>query len=359
MNRIFYIHSNILSICSYQTVKEALAKNEKIIIITNRNCKWPFFSDRVKVYDFAEIFHGVDKQRATLHNLKAIREYIKYRRYLYRIDMVVRRIVAGEDFVFYMPSMALDMTAAFATNKHCRGHYYIDEGSIAYLPPEARSPQEYYFPEEIRPYGFVALAKNVIKRLLRIEDHCHYEIYDPLFKGTVSITDKAFQWNINKERIINPKEDCVLELRESVTAFDDVIVTGDLRENINIIKKGIDDTIIYIMGGKEDSRIGIKFHPNAVTYNREQTMSIIEYIREKYDGRVSIIPREVSIEVMSLVYHPRLFSLFSLSSLLLYGLLFDSSKGYYINNDKDFSMVQISTVEEYYNIVRKVSNPGN
>lgn len=343
MNHIFYIHSNILAICCYQTVKEALAHNNKVIIITNRNCQWSFFLDKVTVYDFAEIFKGEDKERVALHSIKAIKDYMRYRRYLYHRDTVIKRIVDGNDYIFYLPTMALNMTAAFVYNKHCKGYYYVDEGSLAYLPIESANQQ------------FDSKLRKKLKQLLKIEDHSHYEITSS-FIGTISITKEAFSWNMDWVRIVNPKDECILELKTSLSSYDDVIVTTWLVEDIDLIKKSIDYTIEQILRRNRNSRIGIKIHPKAITYNMEKCMYVLQYIREMYCDRVTIISKEVSIEAMSLVYHPRLYSLFSLSSLILYGLLFQSSEGFLIRNVKDtITIVQINTVEEYNKLISKIN----
>ena len=343
MKKIFYIHSNILAICCYQTVKEALNQNEKVIIITNRQCQWNFFKDQVVVYDFAELFYGYTKNRVALHNIKAIKDYLKYRRYLCHLNKIVNHIIADEYFVFYLPSMADSMTASFAYNKFCKGYYYVDEGSLAYLP------------QDMININITNNVKNKIKRILKIDDHCHYEI-NQTFKGTVSITEEAFQWNRDKEKNVNPISECVEELKVGLPSYDDVIVTGFLSEDIDFIIKGIDFTINNILRKSRNSRIGIKLHPYAITYNRKNATLVLVYIKEKYNNRISIIPKDLSIEALSLVYHPNLYSLFTLSSVVLYGLLFKSSDGYLVRNVKGInSIVQIATVEDFYKTISVVN----
>lgn len=344
MNHIFYIHSNILAICCYQIVQEVLAKKDKVIIITNRNCPWPFFQSLVTVYDFAEIFHGEDRQRIALHNLRAIKDYIRYRKYRRHLNIIINRIIAGEDFILYLPSMALDMPMSFAYNKNCKGYYYVDEGSLAYLPQDLINQQ------------FAKSFKNDIKRLLNIEDHCHYEIL-PTFKGTISITKDAFQWNDKWDKIVNSLDDCIIELKKDLPVFDDVIVTAKLVGDIGIIKKSIDFTVANIVKNRPNSKIGIKLHPNAITYNKDKTEELINYIKDRYNDKITIISKDVPIEIMSLVYHPNLYSLLVVSSLILYGLLFRSSDGYLIkHNDMDsFTRVKISTTDEYYSLISKVN----
>ncbi|MBO7415534.1 MAG: hypothetical protein J6U22_03060 [Bacteroidaceae bacterium] len=343
MNRIFYIHSNILAICCYQTVKEAIEQKDNVYVILNRNCVWPFFTDKVKLFDFAKIFDGEDKQRVALHSLKAIKDYIRYRRYINHLEKVVNRIVAEEDFIFYMPSMALDMTLAFAYNKNCKGYYYVDEGSLAYLP------------QNIINAEFSKNIKNLVKRLLRIEDHCHYEI-KPTFKGTISITTDAFLWNKEYEKIVNPVDECVSVLKSRLPVFDDVIVTARLIEDVDTITKSLDFAVERILSNKPNSRIGIKLHPNAVTYNKEKASEVVEFINKKYGDNIAIISPEVSIEAISLICHSNLYSLFVLSSLILYGLLFGCSDGYLISNEKGATRIeQIKTVEDYYKKINKVN----
>lgn len=335
-----------MAICCYQTVKDALAQSDKVIIITDRSCGWHFFQGKVIVYDFASLFDNEYNKRVSFHGLGFFWDYYKYRRYCHHLNKVVKTIVNEEDFIFYMPSMAKDVTVTFVYNKYCRGYYYVDEGTLAYRNQELLS--------QMIPTNFT----NSIRKLLKIEDHYHYEIL-PSFKGTVSITKEAFKWNKNNTRIVNPIKECVLELKTNMPSFDDVIVTSYFSEDINIINKGIDYTIKFILNSNPDSRIGIKFHPFAITNNNKKTSMVMQCIRNKYNERISIIPNEVSIEAMSLVYHPRLFTLFALSSIILYGLLLKSSDGYLVYNEEDnVSIKQVDSVEEYFKLIGVAHNKG-
>lgn len=343
MNRIIYIHSNILTMCCFKTVKESLDRNEKVIIITNRGYKWPFFNGSVSVYDFADIFQGEDKDRVALHSLRALKDYFRYRRYRTHLNRVVKKIIAGEDYTFYMPSMALDMTYIFAHNRHCKCYYYVDEGSLSYAP---RETLEKYIPNK---------RKNEIKSLLGIKDHYHYETSSK-FKGTISITKEAFEWNTYKEKIINTIEEYVSEVRQSIPILDDVIITAYLNEEFTVITRSLDFTIENIFSKNPNSRIGIKIHPHAVNYNKEKTLRVQNYLEEKYAGKLTQIPVAVSIEVMSIIYHPRLYSLFSLSSIILYGLLYHSSDTKLIDYEEGTVTIRdITSVEEYNRLVKIVN----
>lgn len=343
MNRIFYIHSNIVAISCYKTVKDALSQNDKVIIVLDRGCEWPYTFNNVNVYDFADLFEGDNRNRVALNNIKAFEDYLRFLRYKIHLNRVVNKIVEGQDFVFYLPTMALDMTAAFAYNKHCKGYYYVEEGTISY---RSLDMVVWQYPSRI---------KNMVKHLLRIDEHFPFEI-SHLFKGTISVTSEAFPWNKTGERIVNPIDGCVSDLKTSIPLCDDVLVTTWLVEDIELIINSIDYTIKSILNKNKDSRIGIKFHPKATTVNRYKVLMTIEYLNNEYDGRVTIIPNDVSIELMSLLYHPRLYSLLLLSSLILYGLLLKSSEGYLIDNDDNtISITQITTVEEYLRLCRIVN----
>lgn len=333
MNRIIYIHSNILTICCYQTVKECLERGEKVIIITNRGCTFPFFEGRVMVYDFAKIFQGEDKDRLALHNLKALKDYLRYRKYLAHLHRVVKNIISNEDFIFYMPSMAMVMTKVFAYHKNCKGYYYVDEGYLAYSSPEILKR---YIPDK---------KLYFLKTLLGIEVHYHLEI-TPKFKGTVSITKEAFSWN-NKERIVNPIDNYTNEVKGGIPFFNDVIITDYLSQEYDVLTKCIDFATDQILQDSPNSKVGIKIHPHAITYNKEKTIAFKRHIEERYAGSVTLIPTDVSIEVMSLVHHPNLYSLLEVSSIILYALLFKSSKTALIDFKDDVVTIRdITSIEE-------------
>ena len=335
MNRIFYIHSNIVTICCYQTVKECLARKEKVIIITNRGCTWPFFKDKVTIFDFAKMFQGEDQRKVALHSLKAMKDYMNFRRYLSHHNNVVKSIVANEDFYYYMPSMSMVTSVKFVNNKYCKGYYYVDEGYLAYTPAEKLKK---YIPNK---------KKNIIKKLFGIEDHYHLEILSN-FKGTVSISQDAFEWNVNGERIVNSVNDYIAEIKEDIPYYSDVILTEYLTQDYEIIIKCIDNVVEMILQDNPKSKIGLKIHPHAITYNREKTISVQTYIKEKYAGIITLIPVDISIEVMSIVYHPRLYSLLELSSIILYAILFNSSKTRLIEyKNNETNIKEISSIDDY------------
>ena len=339
MKKLFYIHSNIVAICCYQTVKHALASNDEVIIITDRSYIWTHFIEKVRIYDFGEIFKGEDRRRVSLMGPKVFNGYFRYQHYLCHLNKVVKRIVSGNDFILYLPTMALETTAALAYNKHCKGYYYVEEGSLSNNPNIKINN------------GSSSKLKDKIKRLLRIEDHFPFEINSP-FKGTISITEKAFPWNTNSIRIINSMDEFASEINYSLPFCDAVIVTAWLVEDIHLIIKSIDYCLKEIFSKNQESRIGIKFHPKACYYNSAKTSKVLQFIRDNYNQRVTIIPNEVSIEVMSYVFHPRLYSLFALSSLILYGILLKSSEGYLIDYDESgaVSIVPIMTMEDFFRI---------
>lgn len=342
MKHIFYIHSNIQTICCFQTIKDLISNNENVIIIVNRGCSWKFFNESVTVYDFAKIFQGEDRARIALKSFAALKDYIRYCKYLLHLKREVSKIIADDSFLFYLPSMALNMTLAFARNKNCKGYYYVDEGSIAYLSNEAL---EHYIP--------CRGLKYYVKSLLSIEDHYHYELTSK-FKGTISISKDAFVWNLTEPKIVNPIKDFVSEVKNDVPMFNDVILTEYLKQDYDEIIYCIDYTVNKILHDNPKSKIGIKIHPHAITYNKEKTISVQKYISEQYAGIVYLIPAEVSIEVMSLVFHPHLYSLFQVSSILLYALLFKSSESNLIIIDEGtVSIKRITTRDEFDESLRR------
>lgn len=342
MKHIFYLHSNIQIICCFQTIKDLIENDENVIIILNRGCSWHFFNESVIVYDFAKIFQGEDRARVALNSFSAIKDYIRYRKYLCHLKRVVNSIIANECYYFYLPSMAISMTLAFARNKYCNGYYYVDEGSIAYLSNDS-----------LKSFVPRRGIKNYVKSMLSIEEHYHYETTSK-FKGTISISQDAFAWNLSKLKIVNPVNDFISEVKNDIPMFNDVILTEHLKQNYDEIINCIDYTVKRILQDNPKSKIGIKIHPHAITYNREKTINVQKYICEHYAGVVYLIPAEVSIEVMSLVFHPNLYSLFQVSSILLYALLFKSSESNLIVYDEGtVTLKNITTRDEFDELLRR------
>ena len=88
--------------------------------------------------------------------------------------------------------------------------------------------------------------------------------------------------------------------------------------------------------------------------------AVIEYLKDEYCEKVVLIPDDVTIEVLSLVNHPRLYSLLEVSSILMYALLFNTSKANLIYNvDDSITIKQIESFEEYNKIFSSMIHKKN
>ena len=73
MNHIFYLHSNTCVISSFDVISELLSRHENIIVVTERNTKFPredfyeslcnkspvLLSDRVRIADYLKMWKGL------------------------------------------------------------------------------------------------------------------------------------------------------------------------------------------------------------------------------------------------------------------------------------------------------------
>lgn len=344
MKHIFYIHSNICSIVVYDSIVQLLNSGDDVIVVTSRNAKWKYLLDKVKVYDLSDI-HDEYLKNKSKHNDNAFYRLWNYetkqRSVLYGF---CKKIINKEEFIFYVPHYALIYAKPFLTSKYMKAYYYLEEGVLSYSPLQYLK-DKYYYPTKYSLHGFLYYLFGInYGFMLKKGDR---------FKGTIAISKKAFLWN-DQERIVNSFESYVNSTSNNVNAYDAILVSSSINNKIELNKAVIKESAIYICNKKPGARIGIKFHPSAYSYEKEQCDVISQYIEnELTQYNISILPIDFVIEKEIFSNKAEVYSLLALSSLSLYSVQF-ADRAYYFKCegvDNKITLVEIQSYEEYFKII--------
>lgn len=316
MKHIFYCHSPICIITIYETVKKLSDYNEDIVIILSRGARWLYNIKNIKIVDITDekCFLDVMHIRTPKKVLLAHKKYAE-------MDKIASNIVDGKDFLLYIPIIE-PFTISFIRSKHCLGYYFIEEGILSYSSLQTVRRN--------RKKNFLFLA-----RLIGIRYYNFYTRF-PKFKGTIAISNKAFSWNIYKERVVNRIDNVPLLASDSYNICYNIIVFShlyyDLKKRYSLIDycKAIDFTISQIINS---DNVAIKFHPVTPKLEKEMMDKIIKYVHANY-GNITVLPNEFSIELNVLNYHSKVFCIFTKSSVFKYSKMFNE-QSFLIEYDKE------------------------
>lgn len=308
MVHYFYVHSNICIITVYESVFKILEENktDKIVILVSRGCSWPVNNPNIKVVDcqkfeLAGSLHlRKEKMFTLLHSL------FSYRRYLKELYSKINEFVAEEDFYIYLPIYDNELSHAFVQNEHCKGYYFIEEGSIDYLP------LSYVYKIAWRTKQ--ALFKRIVYPLLGSK--FYFILHQGQnFLGCISLYKEAFPFIDDKIHIVNGNSSYVSQVEES-KYFDNIIVTGYLFEDEQILRCCI---LKLLQSFNNTESIAFKIHPEVYSYYPEKIRIIKDIIR-KSGKKVELLGPSYSVEASIFKAHSNIYSLFTKSSLLLYAL---------------------------------------
>ena len=316
MKHIFYCHSSICIITIYETVKKLSDYNEDIIIILARGAKWFYNLRNVEVIDITD-----KKCLFDVIHIRTLKKILLAHKNYAEMDRMVSNIVGERDFLLYIPVIE-PFSISFIRNKHCLGYYFIEEGILSYQPLQAVRKK--------RNRNFLFIAKFIGIR--------YYNFYTRFstFKGTLAINNKAFPWNIYKERVVNRIDNVPLQTSDSYNICYNIIVFSNLfykslkHYSLADYCKAIDFTISQI---SNSNNIAIKFHPRTPHLEKEMMDEILRYVHTNY-ANITILPDEFSIELNVLNYHSKVFCVFIKSSVFNYSKMFNE-QSFFIGYNKE------------------------
>lgn len=246
MKHIFFTHSNITSIVINETIESLLNNGENVIVITRRGTDWPIISNET-VIDFSKMIISSLCSSAVI-------------KHIITLSTCVDSIINKEDFLLYLPTSYDEVYYFFQKSKFCKGYYYIEEGVLAY-----------------KSLNFVREDKNLFKRGIKhlLGYYPDHYFFDDRFIGTISISEKAFQWN-QRKRIVNNSETYFKRACNNQRSYSKIVVFGYLSGDVSFYKSAV-ETIIQNNGG-DITNIAIKFHPRSNFVEPQKKNEIIQYI---------------------------------------------------------------------------------
>ena len=325
MKHIFITYSNITSLAIYNRISYLKSNNEESILITHRGVNWPFPNLEIPIIDFSNLYRNF-----YVYRVKSIVDFIKRMLYMHYIKKYTKRIIGREDFILYLSNFEKSYQVLFADSKFCQGYYLVEEGSISYLYK--------YKMDKYLCRSFLERHKSWIG----LTDRFCMEVNNK-FRGTISITNYAFEWNIDKEKLVYSEFD--IPLLENYKSYENIIVTGHMKEDINSIFEKL-NRIISFLQSQHVNNVALKFHP-FVYYNTPEKINILmSKFSSSSDFEIVVLPPEYVVEFSIIKAKSNIFSLDTLSSLNIYSVAFGGFS--YIYNKKIIKFKNVKSCIDYF-----------
>lgn len=338
MNHIFYLHSNTCVISSYDVISQLLSRNERVIIVSERNTKFPFFEGQVALYDMQET---IDKYRNNTHNVFLLA--INYKTSLMpHCEEVAKSIIDEQDFIFYTPSYNMYSVKPFLNSQYCKGYYFIEEGFMAYLSEETL--RKHFRNRRYKQFHF-------LMDFIGAGESYDYHVTNG-FKGCYGLTDYSFPW-CTTNKVVTSFDGYFTNLKVDNAGFNFLITTDWLKDASDILLEAFNETIKEIIDNYSPSKIAIKFHPTAFINEKDKIELILDAIRNNFKSiDFVILPASFSIEALMYHNHVKLYCIFGLSSLQLYALMLKSIPFMVTKEDK-VEIKEIKNIPEFVYLATK------
>lgn len=334
MTHIFYLHSNICSIVAYDIMKK-ISDGERIVVIANRGCVFNELKDRVEYFDATKLFEGERNHLGSLLEYDTYKNFFRYKGYCRRIKRWLSEVVNKEDFILYIPSYGPEMCGVLAENKYCQGYYFIEEGTMAYMPLEKIKNVS---------YNFFTKIGNVIRFLfMGIVSNFQLNVTKK-FLGTYALSDAAFLWNKTIERHLVSGNEYLSILAKGKVFYDSIIIISYASYDISKTIKAIGVAYNRIKEIASTESMAVKLHPQSYFYYPDYTRELENEILNRFPG-LQILPVDYSVEASIVLNASRIFSIFVRSSLSLYSLVLCERETYLVSTD--YSLSVIHTKEEF------------
>lgn len=325
MKHIFFIHSNIAVISTYDTIKELVRRKENVVVLLTRGTKWQFSKDNIQVIDITKL--SMFYYTKTPH-IRTIRDCLLAKKILKRLKLFVEKVVAGSDFTMYIPHYHSVIISSFCENIRCKGYYFFEEGTLSYRSIE-----------NIKQVMGYQNKYRIISRMIGVPYYFAYHINEKM-QGTIAISDEAFPW-YNGKKIITPfhyNNEIISDNDYSIRR--NIIVMPPLTSNMKELISLTDGLLNFLTKTSELS-IALKFHPRTGEEEGDN-LSIIMKVIEKYE--VTILPSSYVIEYNLMQEKSVIYSIKEKSSLLLYSFLLGGKSFFVYCNNKGLEINELNSI---------------
>lgn len=348
MKHVFIQHSNITIISTFDTVKQALDKGEEVIIIMCRQIPYEYFLDKVKVYDFIEMFKE-DREKAKGYDGFTIGKFLnyiwKYKRYLSHMKEVIDSIVGNEDFILYTANNHQPASGLFLDHKCCIGYYYTEDGTMNYTPMEVLQ-KETCGPREKK--------RKFLYSLFGVKSHFHLELTDK-FLGTIGVCPESSGWKEwkDKRHIVTDLTSYKEAAKDKTAPYDIIIVTSMSGSDAQELEKGLEVVFKHISDNYPNKTVAVKMHPHDFSFDPDKVQKVYSYIEDNYiDYSAKGLGVGYSLEAAIFLYHPIIYSVYIPSSVSIYSIIFTGST-YLLNQEgENYTMTEYTSyqkmIADYY-----------
>lgn len=333
MLHIFYTHSNITNIVIAERVKQLLENGEEVLVLTGRNQKWFYNDKRVQQMDITfhhNYFEGSLKTYYTLQRIK-LRKMGK---------KLLDKCIPNKTYYAYIPQMHIPIAHILIKNVYCKGYYYIEEGTLAYVKLDY-----------IHSFKRFKKIKDKVAAIIThyfIEDTRSLKICDK-FKGTIALSDDAFLWNKKYEKIKSRFETYFENANIKQKTYKTIAVLGFLDQQIDTIKKML-EYLCMESRVVESGELAIKFHPQAYTSHIDNLEDVTFFLKSINNIKIEILSPDFVVEKNIAETDLCIYSVYEASSLIIYNIIKGNTYSYYLtmkDDEDEFCLIRYDNVNDY------------
>lgn len=345
MKHVFYLHSNICTLVCYDMISDLINEGNEIIVITGRNCNYPYFRGKITVLDLSERFKGYTNHLGSVFQAKTYTELRSFRKYIKELTAELFVFVKSDDFFLYTPNYNTPASRILASMNNCIGYYFLEEGAMSYLGIK-----------QIKSYSYkwTTLVGNVVRRCLGVKTYFQLHI-SRKYKGTIALSPNAFPWN-HSNKIIASLEHYKEHISDNYKSYQAIAVVS---YGAHSVREIIDALRIAYQHEKtihgDNINMAVKLHPQLLYYRPSEAKELLMCIQKEIK-EIDILPSTYVIEDALILNASTIYSIIDLSSLSLYSISINNSLSYLVaSNLTADKLCVIKTVEEYFSIINRLS----
>lgn len=322
MLHIFWLHSHITFLIAKEVI-DKIALNEDVLVFLSRGYTVPinFERENVKLVSFP----WYREISSSPHNLLVKTNINRTRRNVKKCKSLLDYYINRRRFLLYGPTSWEYTVGLLLKHKLCEGYYYIEEGTLSYLPKGNKLQQNWF-------YKLVAKYLFNLPYMSMLEELSH-------FLGVYASSSETFPWNVKEKNVVEIRP--VFNYYPNFNDLEQIVIFDDLTISNSSLTDLADSLCDYFRENKIE-KFGYKFHP--ITKVKPEKENIIrERLRlfESYE-----LPSDFVVELFLIGKSVTIYSVNSSSSLLIYAKRFGSEAITVTQGDEGIVMTPFKSLQE-------------
>ena len=294
MLHIFWIHSHITFLLSREVIKE-IDEDDEILVFLSREYSMPFSIEKSNVQVVS--FPWYRESNKSPHNILLKSNVYRTRRNVRTCKAQLSNYLNRRAFLLYIPTSWEYTIGMLMTDRLCTGYFYIEEGSLSYLPNGKELNNSF-------------IRKIVAKSVYNLSYFGMLSVTSK-FLGSYASSTEAFPWNKKRKYLIDITP--ISKYFDDYSDIERILIFDHLIMETEDLNKLVDFLCVYFKRYRKGS-IGYKFHPATKSKPFKEN-----YIRERLlEIEACELPENFVVELYLAGKSKALYSINRNSSLLIY-----------------------------------------